>query len=172
MRRDVALAAGFGVAIEIVDEAANRVSEPRQAAVHALQHAAIANHDLHKRGQVVGRPRTGHVRLAGADTARQREVGVEALVLHVDSGAQIGLGGALAEWNALATVFNHETAVPDSRQTAKHRTACETINDRGSPRPRGVDAGCDYGIRLGHLDASNTRARIVVQVRAEARRRT
>src|ERR1700678_462356 len=36
MRRDVALAAGFGVAIQIVNKAANRIGQPREAAVESF----------------------------------------------------------------------------------------------------------------------------------------
>ena len=96
MRRDIALAAGPGVAIEIVDKAADWIGEPREAAVETLGHVAIANHDLDERGQIVGRPRSGHVRFGSAHAAREREVGIEAMIVDANSRAQIGVGQILA----------------------------------------------------------------------------
>ena len=150
MRRDVALAAGFGVAIQVVEEAADGTGQAREAAVHALHHVAVANHDLHERGQIVRRPRAGHVRFAGADTAGEREVGIEAAVPDTDGGAQIGLVRILSEREALAAIFDHEAAAFDSRQTAKNRAARETIDDGRATCPRRIDARRDNRIRLGH----------------------
>ena len=90
---------------------------------------------------------------AGAHAAREREVGIEAVVVDADSRAQIGVGQILAEWDALAAVFDHDAPVFDSRQAAENRTARETIEDRRATRPGRIDTRRDNGIRLGHLDA-------------------
>ncbi len=111
---------------------------------------------MHERGQVVGGPGAGHVRFAGAHAAREREIGIEAAVVDADGGAQIGVGGVLAEREALVAVFDHDASGLDSRQTAQHRAARETIENCRTARPGGVNARYDNGIRFGHLDASIT----------------
>ena len=169
VRRDIALAAGPGVAIEIVNEAADGIGEPREAAVDALGDVAIANHDLHERSQIVSRPRARHVSLGRAHAAREREVGIEPMIVDADSRAQIGVGQILAACDALVAIFDHDSPIFDSRQPAQHRSARETIKDRWPTRPRRIDPRRDYGIRLAHLDASNTRGRVMAQ--AERRKR-
>ncbi len=152
MRRDVAFAARPSVAIEVVDKAADRIRQSRQAAVESFHHGAITNHDLDERGQIVGRPRSRHVRLGRTHGACERQVGIEAMVVDANSRVQIGVENDLAERHPLTAVFNYDVPGFDSRHTAENRPARETIDDRRPTGPRRIDTRCDNGIRLGHRE--------------------
>ena len=172
MRRDIALAAGFGVAIEVMEQPAHRIRQPREAAVDALGHGAIAHHDLHERGQVVGAPRARHVRLGGAHAACEREVGIKAVVVDANRRAQIGVSGILTQRNPRAAVFDHEAPAFDPRQTAEHRAARETIENRRPPRPRRLNPRRNYGIRLRHSRRIELHAAAPWRKRKNKRRET
>ncbi len=143
MRRDIALTARPGVAIEVVQEAADRIRKPREAAVHALHHVAIADHYLDQRGQIVGGPGAGHVSLARAHAAAEREVRVETMVQHSNRRVQIGVGDFLPNRDALCAVFDHDAPLLDALESREHCASSKPLDYRRATRPCRIDARRD-----------------------------
>src|SRR5262249_17274062 len=129
----------------------------------AVQHAAVLEQDAHEGGEVVRAPAALHVGFARADGAAERDLAVEARVVHAHSRVECAARSPLAEAFGPVAVDERERAVLDAGATGAHGAARQPVQEmrlgRG-PRLPGHRNACRFHVFLacGSAAASGDRA--------------
>ena len=127
MRRDVAPAAGPRVAMQPVQEPAQRGGDPGAATLHVVQHIAIPRKDAHDRGQVVRCPEALHKGFRCADRPAVHDGCIELRISNVDPGLQALVCIGAAENRALPVLGNHQPAAGHRTQASQEEPPRQAI---------------------------------------------
>ena len=120
VRSDVALTSAPAVACRPVQRLAQGRAEPRQTALHAVDHAHVADHHAHHCRQIVAAPVARHIRFAGADRTTERDVGIKARIVYAHRDRKRATRCHRAELHGFAALFKAQRAVFERGKARQH----------------------------------------------------
>ena len=155
--RNVATAAGLGIAAQPVPAPQRPGAEPGHPRLHAVQYLAVAHQRAHQAHQVIARPMPGHVGFARADTAARSHRLVELRTPDLDAHRRLVV--RRAELHAAAGILEHDASRPQLRQLAEDPLPQQPLEGREFHGLRHVQhhfvfssgSGCECrGVPLSH----------------------
>ncbi len=144
---DVRPAAAEGIAAPTVEEGVERPAEAREAAVHAVEHLAVADHDPHEVHERLRLPEAEEVALARPDAAAETGVAVEVGVADPHGHPRSRVGGIAERRVAEGVVDLH--LPPADAVEGRQQPATDARHQAGGNACEGpaADLSCDA---LGH----------------------